>query len=156
MKLCPTAAVEILRPPEEVFELAVSCAGLPRFLLPLAPIPGVARAEMLGGDVLEIGARRRVTMTDGSIVDEELTGFEHPRRHAYRWLRPPAPPFSLFVKSGAASWTFSRIPKGTRVSWVYELELTTPLVYPVAALLALLFQRWMKHGLAQLRIALGA
>lgn len=156
MKLHPRATVSIPRSVEDVFDLGVACDAMPRFLRPVGPIPGVDSATMHDGAALAAGARRRVVMTDQSVVEEEIVALERPRRHAYRWVNPPAPPFSLLVRGGEADWTFAKEGGGTRVEWVYALELTTPLVYPLAALVAILFRRWMQRGLEELRTALVA
>jgi uncharacterized protein YndB with AHSA1/START domain len=154
MQLATRAEIEIARSPGEVFDLAASCDGFPRFLHPLGPVPGVAGAEMLDASAPKPGARRRVRMTDGSTMDEELLAFERPTRHRYRWAHPPAPPFSLLVRGGEGDWTFSPAGDGTRIAWDYRFELTTPLVYPLAAVVVLLFRRWMAGGLGRLRTLL--
>lgn len=150
MKLSTRAAIDVPRPVEEVFDLAVSCAGLERLLRPVGPIPGVARAELADGKKLASGVRRFVTMTDGSVMEEAVTAFERPKQHAYRWVNRPALPFSLIVRTGWAVWAFSPSASGTHVEWSYTLELTTPLVYPLARLVEVLFRRWMKRGLERL------
>src|SRR5690242_5393072 len=117
MKLSVSARIEIPKPPEQVFDLAVSCDGLVEFLRPVGLIPGVAKAEMQGGAKLETGACRTVTMTDRSRMDEEVILFERPKRHVYRWVNRPAPPFSLLVRAGEGDWTFTPSGRGTRVDW---------------------------------------
>ena len=54
------------------------------------------------------------------------------------------------VRRGEASWTFAPEGDGTRVVWHYTFELTSPLAYPVAALVMILFRRWMASGLERL------
>jgi len=150
MKLSVGAQIEIPKPPEQVFDLAVSCDGLVQILRPVGVIPGVAKAEMNGGAKPATGARRSVTMTDRSTMDEEIILFERPSRHVYRWANRPALPFSLLVRSGEGDWTFSPSGSGTRVDWLYTFELTTPLVRPLAALVLSAFQKWMARGLETL------
>jgi uncharacterized protein YndB with AHSA1/START domain len=151
MRVVRTAHIEIPRPVEAVFDFAASCEGLPQFLHAKGPIPAVTRAVMEGGAALAPGSRRNVTMSDGSVMVEEITRLERPVRHAYRWLNRPKAPFSLLVRSGEADWTFSPTPLGTRIDWVYTFELTTPLVWPLASGVLLVFQSWMQSGLARLR-----
>jgi hypothetical protein len=86
-------------------------------------------------------------MTDGSVVREEVLAWERPSRHRYRWLDPPAFPFSLLVRSGEGDWRFAPADGGTRIEWVYTFELTSPLVSPLAAALMPVFRRWMQRAL---------
>ncbi len=151
MQMRVTAAVDIDRPVEEVYDFAVAEGTFPRIVRALGPIPGIAHVEMEGGRPLEPGARRRVRMSDGSEVREEILEVERPRRHRYRWMEPPKAPFNLLVKSGEGDWRFAPAGAGTRVEWVYTFELTTPLVYPLAAAVLALFRRWMQRGLERLR-----
>ncbi|HTP53013.1 MAG TPA: SRPBCC family protein [Anaeromyxobacteraceae bacterium] len=150
MKLRVHAAVEVARPPEEVFDFAVDCRSLPVLLRRVAPIPGIASAEMVSGSAPGAGARRRVAMTDSSWILEEIVTFDRPLRHRYRWLTLPAMPFCLLVRGGEGDWTFSPTPSGTRVDWTYTFELTTALALPLALPVLTLFQRWMRRSLAHL------
>jgi uncharacterized protein YndB with AHSA1/START domain len=152
MRLDTRAVVIVDRPRAEVFDFAVANPTLPRVLAKLGPIPGVTGAEFIAGGSLAAGAQRRVSMSDGSVIEEEVLEVERPRVHRYRWLRGLRPPFSLLVRSGEACWTFSDASGGgTRVEWVYTFELRSPLAYPVAAPVVLLFRRWMQRGLDRLR-----
>jgi hypothetical protein len=154
MEIATRTEQHVPLPPEAVFDRAVACETFPRILLPLGPIPGVARAEMVGGGEPKAGAQRRIELTDGSVMGEELLAFDRPRRHAYRWLDPPALPLSLLVRRGTGDWSFTPEAGGTRIAWSYRFELTSPLAWPLAALVALLFRRWMAQGLAELRTLL--
>jgi len=149
MKVRVRVEVEVARGPADVYDIAVF--GFPRLLRAAGPIPGIAKAEMVDGASVEPGRRRLVTMTDGSLVLEEILDAERPRRHRYRWVHPPAFPFSLLVRRGEADWTFSPSRAGTRVTWTYALELTTPLAYPLALPMLAFFRRWMALGLSRLR-----
>ena len=151
MNVSAHASVEIPRPAAEVFDLTTSCEDLPRFMHAFGPIPGVARAEMVGGAAPKTGTERRVHMTDGSVVGEELLAYERPTRHRYRWLEPPAFPFSLLVRSGEGDWRFSPTNGGTRIEWDYRFELTSPLVWPLALPVTFLFRRWMRGALLRAR-----
>jgi uncharacterized protein YndB with AHSA1/START domain len=144
MKLSTRASVEVSRPPEAVFDVATDPARIPGLMKKLGPIPGV-----LGIDP-ETGSTRAVRMSDGSTMREEVTVADRPRDYRYRWLNPPKAPFSLLVRGGAADWSFRPNRGGTTVDWTYTFELTTPLVYPLAAPVILLFNRWMRAALAEL------
>ena len=154
MKLSARAAVEIPRPVGEVFDFATSCQGFPRFIHALGPIPGIARAEMVGVPAPKAGAERRIHMTDGSVVAEEVLAYDRPSRHRYRWLEPPAFPFSLIVRGGEGDWRFTAAGGGTMVEWVYAFELTSPLAWPLAAAVVVVFRRWMQRALLRARSVL--
>jgi uncharacterized protein YndB with AHSA1/START domain len=156
MRLSAHATVEIPRPAEAVFDFTTSCEGFPRFIGSFGPIPGIVRAEMLGAAAPKAGAERRIHMTDGSVVDEEVLAYDRPSRHRYRWLKPPAFPFSLIVRAGEGDWRFTPASGGTRIEWDYHFELTTPLAWPLAAALMFVFRRWMQRALLRARSVLTA
>ena len=148
MELRTRAAVTVPRPREVVYDFATTNEGLARVLKKLGPIPGIASAEFVGGGGLVAGAQRNVSMTDGSVIEEEILEAERPRVHRYRWLRGLRPPFSLMVRTGEACWTFRDGERGgTEIEWVYTFVLRSPLVSPVAAPVVMLFRRWMQRGL---------
>jgi hypothetical protein len=143
----------VARAPERVFDFAVACETFPRVLLPLGPLPGVSGAEMQGGVAPAPGARRRIRMTDGSSLTEELLAFERPSRHRYRWADPRAP-LGWLVRSGEGDWSFTPSPRGTRIRWSYRFELTHALAAPLAWPIVWLFRSWMSRGLERVREAL--
>jgi len=151
MQLTTRARIQVPRPPDQVFDFAVSTESFPRMMQPLGPIPGIVSMEMQGGARPARGARRRVTMTDGSVINEELLAYERPTRHQYRWLDPPKFPFSLLVKRGEGDFRFAPAEGGTRIEWTYRFQLTTPLVVGMTLPVLFLFRRWMKQGLTRIR-----
>jgi Polyketide cyclase / dehydrase and lipid transport len=156
VKLETHAEVVIPKPPEAVFDFSIAEGTFARVLRPFGPIPGIESIVIDGGGRLATGTRRQVTMTDKSIIGEEVLLLERPREHRYRWLNRPAPPFSYLVKGGEASWTFHAEASGTRIRWDYTFELTSPLAYPAMLLVTAIFRRWMQQGLRGLRDAMGA
>lgn len=155
MKIRSRAAVTIPRPRAEVYDFAVDNRSLARILGKVGPIPGISGAEFLEGGSLVAGAHRRMSMTDGSVIDEEILEAERPRVHRYLWRRGPRPPFSWMVRSGEGCWNFSEASGGTEVQWTYTFELRSPLAYPFAApTVLLMFRRWMRIGLDRLRAEL--
>lgn len=159
MHIEASARLDIAAPPQQLFDLTTDCRALPRFVRPSGPIPGVDRAEMLDNAAPAVGALRRVTLTDGTTVDEEIVALTRPSLHRYRWVQPPAPPFSLLVRSALATWSFQSLGAGdgTRLIWTYRFELSSPLALPAAYLLKLVFERWMRQSLAQVRaLSVGA
>jgi uncharacterized protein YndB with AHSA1/START domain len=155
MEITVDASVQVPHPPRRVYDFAVACDNLARFLGPLGPVPGVTAIDMLDGALPAAGARRRVSMTDGASLVEDILELTPPARHRYRWTGGPRPPFSLLVRSGEGDWTFSPDTGGTAVRWTYRFVLTTPLVYPFALLAMLAFRRWMQASLERMRTMIG-
>ena len=154
MELKRHARYELPWPIEAVFDMAVDCQGLPRYLHALGPIPGVRRAHMVDDQPPAMGAKREVIFSDGSTMLEEILAFDRPTRHCYRWLKPPAPPFNRLVRSACSDVRFTPTAAGARVDWSYRFELTSPWISPIALLAAMLMQRWMQTGLQRLPEAL--
>jgi hypothetical protein len=151
MQLHTVAKVSIPRPIERVFDFAVDGANFARIMQPLPPIPGVAGCELIDAPAPTPGVKRRVTMTDGSVVLEELLELARPERQRYRWLNAPAFPFSLLVRGAEARWTFAERLGQTAVEWHYTFELTSLLAYPAARLVVFAMRRWMAQALEGLR-----
>ena len=156
MKIQTRAGIDIASPVERVFDLAVDMARLCELMTKVGPIPGVASMEMQGGRSPGVGAQRTVTMTDGSTIVEEILALDRPRRHAYRWRNPPGPPFSLLVRGAEADWAFTARDGGARIDWTYTFTLTSFIAYPLAALVVMLFRRWMVNALEHLKSAAAA
>jgi uncharacterized protein YndB with AHSA1/START domain len=147
MEIDTLAVQEFAAPIETVFDRAVDHRQFSRFMKKTGPIPGIADAEIEGGKPPAVGAHRRVKMTDGSVMMEEILALDRPSRHQYRWLNRPAFPFSLLVRGAEATWTFVPAGNGSRIEWRYRFELTSPLVYPLAAPVVAIFRRWMANAL---------
>jgi hypothetical protein len=156
MKLETHAEIVVLKPPEAVYDFSIKKETFERVLRPLGPIPGIVSIEVDGGGTQVTGSRRRVAMTDKSVIGEEVLLLDRPREHRYRWLNPPAAPFSFLVKGAEARWTFHAEGQGTRIHWNYAFELTSPFAYPAMVLVAAIFRRWMLQGLNGIRDAMGA
>ncbi|HSQ67210.1 MAG TPA: SRPBCC family protein [Polyangiaceae bacterium] len=147
------AQVEISATPEVVFDAGADYRNFTRFIHAYGPIPGIRSAVMLGGAAPGTGSHREIHLSDGSTIEEAVLAFERPARHRYRLVHPPAMPFRLIVGGGEGDWRFEPSPHGpgTRVTWTYRLQLTTPLVWPMAMVLRALFGRWMQQALERLR-----
>jgi len=156
MQLAAHAEIEIARPVEPTFDFAVACESFPRVLLPLGPLPGVSGAQMLDGAAPKTGARRRILLSDGSSVIEELLALERPQRHRYRWTEPPRGALGWLVRQAEGDWRFAPSARGTRIVWDYRFELTSALAAPLALPIVWLFRRWMAGGLERVRQALEA
>lgn len=139
MQICASLVHEFSHAPARVFAEATSLEGLPKTFTGFGPIPGVLRAEVVGGGELKEGATRRVYNSDGSAIDEVIEALRAPERHAYRLVRGFKPPFNLLVREALSDWRFSPSAKGTRLEWSYTFTLTSPLAFPVTAPLVKVF-----------------
>jgi carbon monoxide dehydrogenase subunit G len=148
MKVETQAEVFIREPVEVVFDSAFAIDAFSRILRPKPPIPGVQSVVLEGGaTAVAAGVRRSLTMTDKSIIIEEVVRHDRPREHSYKWLNSPGPPLSLLVKRGEATWRLEPVDSGTRVVWTYWFELTSPLAQLPMKLVVFFFRRWMQSAL---------
>lgn len=151
MNVSTSASVVIPLPREEVFAFCCRNDTYERNLRPLGPVAGLRKVELFEGDALEAGGRRRITLTDGSVLEEVILEYEPPRRHRYRWTSGLKGPFALLVRSGTGCWDFAEVDGGTRVDWRYDFELKSPLFFPLALPIMPLFRAWLKKGLGSIR-----
>ena len=149
-----SASVVIPRPREEVFQCATDMTNTPRTVRPYGPFAGIRKIEMIEGESLAAGAKRRLWMTDGAVFDETILEYDPPVRHRYGWVGGVRPPFSLLVRSGSGKWDFIETEGGTRIVWTYTFGLTSPLAYPFAMPIAWLFKGFLQQGLDALRAEL--
>jgi hypothetical protein len=154
MQLRASATIEIARPREVVFDFSCACETYVKLFRPRGPIAGIAKAEMISGAPLAAGARRRIELSDGAVIGEDVLAFDRPTRHTYRWDRGLRAPAKFLVRAGEGDWTFSDQGRGTLIVWSYTFELTTPVVYFAALIMRGQFQRWMEQQLHAIAEAL--
>ena len=154
MQLTTTARIDVGKPRDEVFDFACSCETYVKLFRPRGMIAGVIAAEMIDGMPLAAGARRRMTLSDGAVIDEDVVTFDRPNRHVYRWSRGLRGLGKLIVRSGEGDWTFTGREGGTRIDWRYTFVLTSPLMYPLGAILLGGFRAWMEQQLRAIERAL--
>lgn len=142
------------RSPEQVFDLVGDHRNFPRTIAKTALVPGVVRSDALEGPATGPGSRRRLQLTDGTTMDEEVVVFERPREHTYRWLKSPPMPIGLIVRGAEGSWRFEPDPRGTRIHWRYRFQLSSPLALPFALPLIAAFRAWMKKSLVCVQVLL--
>jgi len=132
MQLQTTAMVHIPYAPDEVFAYCMDPENLVASFEGGGPVPPIEHAEFVGGEC-KVGAVRRVRMGDGSVLTEEIVGHEPPARHRYSIVGFKAP-LSFLATEGGSLWRFDATGKGTEVHWDATYELTSPIAYPIAAL----------------------
>jgi hypothetical protein len=130
-----TGVSQLIRevPPAAVFERAVDPAVLCEVFTGFGPVPAIRSIEFPVGATLGVGMVRRVVLGDGSELAETILQFDPANRHTYR-VTGYEPPFSWLTREAIGDWVFLEEDGGTRVVWLYSFRLTTPLVYPLAAM----------------------
>jgi hypothetical protein len=156
MRMTASATIEIAQPQETVFEFACACKTYEQLFRKRGSVAGVVKAEMIDGAPPAQGAWRRVELSDGTALEEELLCFDRPTRHTYRWSRGVRTPARLMIRAAEGDWKFGEHDGRTRIDWAYTFVLTTPLVYPAAAFMIGQFRRWMEQQLRAIDGALTA
>lgn len=146
-----SASVFVPRPRAQVFAAATDSTNAPRTIRSRGPFAGIRKVEMHEGQTLSTGARRRIHMTDGTVLEEVILDYDPPLRHRYGWAGGAKFPFSLLVRSGTGNWEFTEVDGGTRIVWSYTFGLTSPLAYPLALPIVRLFRAWLQQGLDSVR-----
>ena len=151
MNLNTAASIVMPGSREEVFDFACANETFERNLRPHGLIAGVEKAEMFEGQALAADSWRRISLTDGVVIEELILDYDRPTKHRYRWTGGLKAPNSWLVRSGEGCWDFSEVSGGTRIDWSYVFELTSPLAYPLALVARASYKSWMNHGLEAMR-----
>jgi len=151
MNISTSTSIFIPRPREEVFDFSCRNDTYERNLRPRGPVAGVQRVEFFEGHSLAEGSKRRITLTDGSVLEETILDYSPPTKHRYRWTDGLKGPFAFLVRSGTGCWDFTEVDGGTRVDWGYDFELKSPLAYPLALPIMVLFKGWLNQSLESIR-----
>lgn len=144
----------IRAPVDAVFALSVDPARFPALFTGFGPIP--ALVSITADAAPAVGSTRQLVSADRSRLTERIVAWEPPHRHGYV-LSGFAVPMAWLVRAGTAEWTLEAREGGTAVRWTYDIELTSPLAWPVAApLLTVCMQGAMVRCLDNLALALEA
>jgi hypothetical protein len=147
------AEIEVAAKPAAIFDAVNDAAGAPHIYAGHGPVPAVTEMRYEGDGQPKLNALRQVHTADGNVLEEQLVVYDRPRAHSYT-LRGFSLPFSLLIREARADWRFDEMAGAvaTRVHWTYTFTLTTPLVWPVAALfLHTVFHGWMLGCLGRAR-----
>lgn len=104
------------------------------------PLPGIRKAEL---EILPpniVGARVRVTNTDGSSHVEEIVEWRL-GEIARLEFREFSAPLSRLATGFSETWTFERVGDGARVRRAFELRAKSRLTRPVLWLISLLLRK---------------
>ena len=149
MPVSVSESIEIAAPANEVFALAAG-ARLPDFIKPNGPLPGVAGVS--AGAWATQGDKRKLTLTDGSSLNEELTSIARDKSFSYRATGFTGP-FALLVAEGRGTWTFAPAgPSAVKVTWDYAFAPKGALAAPFVSLIAnALWPGYMRAALRTLK-----
>ncbi|TPW70063.1 SRPBCC family protein [Schumannella sp. 10F1B-5-1] len=119
----PAAAsvdIVVAAPLAEVFATTVAtdpAAFYPRF----GPLPAVTSVSEQTAAFDQIGAHRRLHLSDGGSVIETVVEVDVPSRHVYELSRF-AKLFGRLVSGARAEWVFTEETGGTRIHWTYAFH----------------------------------
>jgi hypothetical protein len=124
---------------------------MPRRCSLRAGAPSRARLVLLGEGVLKEGSIRRITGTDGSVIDEEVTILFSGKQQSYRL--PPGSfkgRFGALVTEAHGNWDYIDQGDSSLVNWTFTFVLTSPLAWPLALPLSMAFQKVMEAALKRI------
>lgn len=144
-----TVTATIPRKPSAVFETVIP-VDLSRIFSRWGPIPGVERTEILQGSESwdQVGMRRRVVLTDGSTIEEEIISVEKPHYFAYELSQFD---FALeyLVTAARGEWAFVPVGDQTLVKWTYSFKPRSTVLKPVVSLFTnYLYRNYMRSAMA--------
>ncbi len=146
--ICADASIFISAPVEKTFATARSFDA-PRIVRRKGLLPGVRSVD--GPDRWgDVGDRRRLTLTDGSGVEETLLDLG---AQSYRYrVSGFSGPFRFLVKEAQASFVVERQGEGSILRWSYEFAPTSPFAAPVVSFIAgAPWIQWMDAALERIK-----
>lgn len=151
-RVTTTAHIEIESSLTHVFDITTGADTLPQYFHGDGPFPGVVRVEMANGARPHTGTIRKLVMTDGSEIEEEVVQYMRPLRFIYQIKSGLRGPFARLVSGIVSDWTF--IPYQGTVGVTYEVHFhaTSLMAYPVVLWLARFYFRRVQEDALQ-RIA---
>lgn len=139
---------------QAAFDLSLDAERFPPCFVGFGPIPPLRAIRLHAPPA--VGSTRDVEDANGVVMLEQITALESAHRHAYR-LTGFQPPLRWLAREGQADWQFESTPDGTRTTWRYRFELTSPLAWPIAApILKVFMQGAMQRCLAAMSRQLSA
>ncbi|HKU38073.1 MAG TPA: methyltransferase domain-containing protein [Polyangiales bacterium] len=140
-----TASLHMRAARERVFELAFDPASVARIFRPFAPVPGIAKVELVAD------AQRRTTWSDASVTTETVLERTPPYYYAYRFANTFKGPLAWIFSAADVHWTFAPTDSGTNVYWTVRFEPRMALTRRFMNIVQAGFRRWMRESLQALR-----
>ena len=147
MDLVIEEVIEIAAPPERVFDFITRPDSVAKTFKGHGPVPVATKSELVDGP-MRVGAIRRVTNSDGSVIDEEILELERPRIQRYRLLGGFRGAAKLAVRGAHGSWLLEPTATGTLITWTFTFDIR-PLAYPIGALMRGPFRKAMQKALLE-------
>jgi|CXWL01.1.fsa_nt_gi hypothetical protein len=126
------------RSPAATFAYIVDLANWPTFR-GYGPLPGIVRAELPPGEAMAVGARVRVTNTDGSVHHEVVE--EHVPARRYRVRMELGEPARRLLARIDETVELEAIPDGTLIRRRFDVTPRSAFTAPLAWLIARLLLR---------------
>ena len=153
MNLAIEETIEIAAPPERVFDFITSPDAVAKTFRGHGPIPAATKSELVDG-AMRVGAIRRITNSDGSVIDEEILELERPRLQRYRLLGGFRGAAKLAIRCASGRWLLEPTATGTRITWTFTFDIR-PLGYPIGVAMRGPFRKAMQKALQETARQLG-
>jgi hypothetical protein len=148
------SSIFINAPVEKTFAAALGLDA-PAIIRPHRILPGVKAVAGDAAGWAKAGDRRRLTLTNGSNVEETLTEVGS-TSYKYR-VTGFSGPFGFLVKEANAAFEVAPRKTGSMLSWTYEFTPASPLAAPFVDMIASsLWTEWMDAALDRLKEAIEA
>lgn len=151
MEIQAHASMVIPFPTDVVYEITTRADAPALLFQGWGPIPGTTSSIVLGDEGLKEGCIRRITGTDGTVIDEEVTTLIPEKQQSYRL--PPGSFqgfFGALVKEAHGNWDYTDQGNSTLINWTFTFVLTSPLAWPLALPLSMAFQKAMQAALKRI------
>ncbi|NWG93073.1 MAG: SRPBCC family protein [Parvularculaceae bacterium] len=148
------SSIFVRAPVEKAFAFALGFDA-PSIVRKRGPLPGVKSVSGTTGAWSSAGQKRKLTLTDGSGVEETLIEVG-PSSYKYR-VGALTGPFKFLVKEMNASFEVEPRKDGSMLTWTYAFTPASPLAAPVVSFIAdALWPQWMDAALERMKDALEA
>jgi hypothetical protein len=139
---------------EHSFDVVLSEPLPPIFSRRYGPFGPVSEVRDQTGDQTgdpwgTVGQSRRIVLSDGGAVTEQLTRVERPTVFAYQ-LSEVKGPLKAFVSTIAGEWRFETAGTGTRITWTWVLEPASSVSRYALPVLARLWRGYARQALEEI------
>lgn len=146
------SSIFIKAPVEKTFAMALGFDA-PAIVRPKGLLPGVKSVAGTIGAWSKVGETRRLSLTDGSSVEETLVEIG-PSSYKYR-VGEFSGPFKYLVKEANASFAVEQRQNGSALTWSYKFTPTSAMAAAVVSFIASsLWTGWMDAALERLKAAI--
>ncbi len=119
-----------------------------------AALPPIREVRDQTGAWSEVGETRRIVLSDGGTMREQLVAVDAPHSFGYE-LTGLTGPLALLARRVEGRWAFDAAGGGTRVTWSWQVHPRTPLALPAVLALRLMWRGYARLGLQRVGQLLG-